>query len=683
VFTDELLERLGDEGISTVAELLLLPPTSYDRPPLVPIAASMPEGPAVVRGSVVSRSVRFVPGGQRVEVVLAGPDGHSLRLRWPGRGPRGWERWSVGSELGFIGRISEIEEGTFAFYEGEPVGLDGRGSGIVPLYSVEGVEDRLIREAVALSLGLIQGALKDTVSAELIEQHRLLPLDEALRDAHFPANAAGRGRIRMAFEELFLLQLGIAWRAGRGQAERGFAHTIVHGAVGQLAVQHQITLSDGQESAFCDIRRDLLKPNPMTRLLQGDVGAGKGLVALLTAVVVAESGHQVAMIAPDPLTAERRFLHAEAVLRSVGLVPLLVGDTVNHAMTDAIRRGEVHVVFGTRRILEEQVHWKRLGLVIVEERGPYGTVSPQSLSSRSVVPDLLVVTKAPIPSSLSLTVFGDFDLSIVPSVERPRVTVKVFGADARAEAYARAWEEVEKGRQAFVVFPVRDGRDLLGVEDAQRMAKALQAEGLPGARIGTYCSAMSREERFRVFDDFQHRRVDVLVCTTYIEDAPPVDNASVVVVEYADMHDLVRLHRLRGHVAQGRHPGTCLFVLSNNAAEGASQVVSTVIHPRDGFRLAEVDLQVRGAEALLGDRATEMPEFRWADPPRDRDLLLRARAEAFQLVAADPGLRKSPDLARAVSLRWGDWLGQASATPESAKAADNRSRKGRRRRRRR
>jgi ATP-dependent DNA helicase RecG len=346
------------------------------------------------------------------------------------------------------------------------------------------------------------------------------------------------------------------------------------------------------------------------------------------------------------------------------------------------------VVFGTRRIIEEGVVWKRLGLVVVEERGPYGTVSPQQLAGRGAQPDLLVVTRAPIPSTLAFTVFGDFDVSVVPTDDRPRCSQAVLPAAQQSEAYAKAREEIEAGRQVFIVFPVRDGKDLLSLDDAMRFGKALQVDALPGARIGVYCSGMAAKDRHQVFDDFQHRRMDVLVCTTYIEDAPVVANANVLIVHYADLCDMVRLHRLRGHVGLGAHAGHSFFVLSDRPSEAGAQAIDLVMGERDGFRLAEVDLTVRGPEALLGDRAGEMPELRWADPPRDRELLLRARAEAFSLLVEDPGLRRNVEIAKAVTTRWGDWLGSAS-TPAEGKASkgsaavDKNARRGRRRRRRR
>ena len=679
---EEAAAALLDLSIKTIADLLFHPPATHQRPPIAPVALEMPEGMVMVRAAMLSRCVRLSPAGRRWELILAAPTGARLVCRWITAAPRGWSTWSVGDEIGLTGVIEPADEGGSVLYEGEPVGINGRGSGLMPMYGLPGIDDVQLRDIISEALSETLNHLIDPMPSPILERYRLLALDEALRDAHFPANASCRGRLRLAFEELLLLQLGIIWRAGRGQDERGFSHVPLHTGIAQLGSQHSLFLDNGQESAFSDIRRDLVRPTPMSRLLQGDVGTGKNIVALMAAVMVAESRIQVAMIGPDPLSVERRYLFAENLLRSVGVTPLLISDGLNHAQADAIRRGEAHVIFGTQRLLSNDIHWRRLGLVVVEERGTFGSVSLESLPQRKgPCPDLLVTTPVPIPSSLAFTVFGEFDVSLIPATRRLRSSGRIFASTERTEAYEALRGHLDAGRQAFLVFPVRGGRDLLTTDDALRMAKALQADALPGTRIGIYCSAMTRDERFRVFDDFQQRRIDALVCTTYIEEAPPVDNATVMMIEYADLHDMDRLHRLRGHVARGPRPGNTIYMLSETPSEDARSRIETVIRETDGFRLAELDLQVRGTEALLGVRSDEVPTFQWADPPRDREQLLRARAEAFKLIRETPELTRWPELIEAIRHRWGQWFG--GSLPDLATSTQRQGSSARRRRRRR
>jgi ATP-dependent DNA helicase RecG len=238
------------------------------------------------------------------------------------------------------------------------VGLDGRGSGLLPEYRIEGLSEERARAIMRAALRSIEGVLEDPLPVDLLEAHRLLHLEEALRDAHFPSNTTGRGQVRLAFEELLLLQLGVAWRAGKGRGERGPGHKALHELVGDLAWQHSVSLDDSQELAFSDVRRDLRRTRPMARLLQGDVGTGKGLVAQMAALVVAANGAQVAMVFPDALAAERRFLHVEAQLRSIGVAAVCVGDGPDRAQADALRRGEARIVYGTRALLAPDLEWR-------------------------------------------------------------------------------------------------------------------------------------------------------------------------------------------------------------------------------------------------------------------------------------------------------------------------------------
>lgn len=689
----DVVARLAEYGIESVGDLVYLPPVGHDRRPGLTSLESDAGQERMVRGQVLSRCTRLNPGSRRYEVQLDLREHQRVVARWFSGKPRGFDSWGPGAEVALIGVVdTDLDLDTTSpddapplvqirMVEAEPVGLDGRGSGWLSSYGLEGIEDRELRDAIARSLAMLLGSTRDPLPNSLLESQRLLPLDEALRDAHFPANTTRRGHGRLAFEELFLLQLGIALRSQAGRPVKGIAHKILHGLLGQLELQHKISLDDGQELALSDIRRDLMVPRPMNRLLQGEVGAGKGLVALAAAILVAQGRSQVAMVCPDGHTAERRFLFAEPLLRSLGVNCLLAADGPTHAGLDAIRRGEALIIYGTAGLVTQRVEWKRLGMVVCEERDRYGTLSPSSLAHLNPRPDLLVVTSAPIPASLALTVFGEFDLSIVPPRRVGRAVPKVFAGSEREAAYALLGEQVHRGFQGMVVFPVGRGNDLLGLEDARRFVEAISQELLAGARIAVYSSGMPRDERLRVFDDFVHRRVDVIVSTTYIEDAPPVDNATVMVIEHADKHSLNRLYRLRSHL---RH-GICALVLGDQPSEEGRVLVQTACDQIDGFHIAELDLQQRGIHEVLGDRATEAPRFSWANPPEDRLLLLRARTEAFQLSRNEPELRRLKSLSAAVQLRWGDWLGEDHkiAPGEDAGAGDKAGGRKRRRRRRR
>ena len=676
-------QALADLGVESVADLLLLPPQDYETlPRAVEPSESLPSGQKqVLRGTVRRRLTRLSPLGSRHEVVLA-DDTAEIVCRWvTPRDPSFWESMVPGARVALHGLV-ELEGEVTLLHEGEPVWVDSRGQGRQACYGLEQISDAQLRALLRPAVDAFASRLLDPLPEGIRRRLRLLDLGEALRRLHFPSHGARRGQERMAFDELLLYQLGRNIGSNRRPQERGIAHTVHHRLVGQIMAGRSNPLSDGQEIAFSDIRRDLARPRPMNRLLQGDVGVGKGFVALLTAVVVAEGRGQVVFVAPDALAAEHRFLFAEPLLRSVGLMPALILDKPDTAQADALRRGEVHVVFTTPAMAADWPGFRRLGLVVVEEREEYGTVSLGDLPSQGTRPDLLVLTDAPIPTSIALTVFADMDLSMVPGEPVTGLTVSSQPWSEHLDAYAHARTELEAGRQIYVVLPLISGHERLNQRELARFADALRGDAFPGARIGVFSGVQSREERHRTYEDFLHRRIDVLLTTTIIEDGPSVPNATVTVVLEADRFDLVRLHRLRAHVARGNRPGCCLFVLSEQPDPEGVRLVEMMVAEDDAFRIAELDLVARGAQALLGDRAGELPTFRYMDPLEHRELLVRARAEAFELLGPQGSLKQSGlgQLRDAVEESWKRWF--PGAPTLGKKPQSSRGRSGRRRRRR-
>lgn len=688
--SDGLVAALDSAGLSTVADLLLTAPVSFDRPPLLALEDPEVVGTVgVVRGRICSRALRFLPASAQlpsrraVEIRLVTPHQQQVLCRWWGAPPRRTDRWQLGAEVAVVGLLRAGERG-FLIEDGEPVGVDGRGSGWLPQYGIDGVDDAELRDLVAVALGTTLGALRDPLPDDMLTAHRLLPLDEALRDAHFPANAAGRGRARMAFEELLLLQLALTRRVGLGPGERGQIHKALHNHVGQLQVQFDLTLNDEAELAFSQIRRDLQRPWPMARVLEGDVGTAKGLVALLAAVLVVDNRAQVAFVSGDPTMAERQYLFAEGMLRSIGIKPLLVADAPSHAAADAIRRGEANVVFCTPNLVTGDVEWRRLGLVVATEQQEFGILQPHQLESRGPRPDLLVVAAGPIPPLLLLSGYAAFEVSTIRRTEPVRVACRVFPSAERRAAYECVRGLVSGGRQALVAFPVRSGQDVLGREDAERVGQALGSDLLPGVRIGVYSSDMNRDERGRVFEDFRHRRIDVLIVTTPIEDGPPVPACGAVVVEHADRSDLIRLHRLRGHVGHGQTPGHCFFVLSDNPTPEGLRVVERAAAESARLELSDEDLNAPGGPRTSAAlRNLEPPALAWAEMPRDREILLNTRALAHQILREDNALRRYPAFRRLISERWPGLLAEPERGQPHADAGAGAARKRRRRRRRR
>ncbi len=667
----EWTESLAASGILTIEDLLLTSPREQAKLSLLEADSELPEPgtPVAICGEVAARWLKISPDC-RVQTALLQVGDRQFQCRWDAPMPG----LDLSGEVTLAG-VLELEGETLTLQNAVPWRSDSRGVVRVVHYGIKGVEEAVFVRLVRQALDRYVPELVDPIPEGTRKMGRVQDLRRSLREMHLPTSGLSVGPTRLLFGELFLQQLAAAVK--EKVRLKGMRHTIGHEKVAQLQLQFDLQLGDSQEKAFDEIRRDLRSARSMTRLLQGDVSSGKALVALLSAVVVAEGKSQVLFLAPDALAAEHRALFAEPLLRAIGLVSQLVPDAASTAQVDGIRRGETDIVFATHAMLEAGLpEFKKLGLVVVEERSNFGVVKRDMLQQGKHQPDLLVVTSVPIPSSLAFTLFSDHEISLIDREDEGSVETHVLSPEIREEAYETIREFVSMGRQAYVVFPLRNGTDVLDRERGMLLVSAMSQEAFPGARVALYHGSMSREERYRVFEDFQHRRIDVLLSTTAIEDAPEVPNAAVVMVENADHFDLIRLHRIRGHVSVGAVPGQCFYVVSADPSEEGLAVVSLVAGEEEGFAIAEQDRAMRGDAALLGDHAGDLPPMRWADPTRDRKMLLRARRAAFELLGRDPQLRQRAH--RDLALRI---FGERPPEPQGSKSGGGRS-GGRRRRRR-
>jgi ATP-dependent DNA helicase RecG len=459
-------------------------------------------------------------------------------------------------------------------------------------------------------------------------------------------------------------------------------HTIVHGLVAKALQRIDVELTDEQQLAFEDVKRDLRAPVPMRRVLTGEVGAGKGLVSLLSTVLVAENKHQVMVLSPDQATAEQRFAFTEPVLRDLGLVARLYTTEPSEAQRDAIRRGEVHVLFGSTQLLEAGLEFRRLGLVMAGERDVYGAVDKQIAAMRPPLPDLLVITSTPVPQPVLMAAYPSFDLTLLRALPGKPVPCEVVTSDERNQAYAGAAEAVGRGEQVVVVFPMHRGADVLDVREALRVVATLESRVFEGARVKLFHGAMSREERYRTYTDFRDHRLDVLVATTHFEAGPAVPGVSTVIVEQADRMRLSRLHRIRGHISVGRFEPRCILITGEHPDTAGVERVQQFARSREGFAVSVQELDDRGLADMVDENDATEPAFQWLDARVDLDTLLLSRADARRLLEADPGLRKGPnlELARYLKVRWSDLVGTDSPVQISGGGTSSRRRRRRRKR---
>ncbi len=643
VYTDDEIAALDEAGVEDIAGLLLRAPVATERAGDRLVSGVSPTGPVIVRGTVRGRCTRFGAGARRFELRLVSERG-SVVCRWSAP-PADVRDAAGGTELGVAGHWEPGEAATpqegieeaggsrvwdGVVLEAELLGIDGRGGDWLPRYAIPGVDDARVRAGLRVALKRYVDGLADHLPPELVERHKLIALAPALKDVHFPANMSRKGRARLAFDELLQVQLGVAMMRQRQGRERGTANSALFGLVARSLAQAGWQLSDAQESALDDIRRDLRRSQPMARLLQADAGAGAHEVLAAAMLTVAEGKHQVLFLCPDAQSAEHQFLFAQELLRNGGVEPVLVSGPARGAAADAIKKGESLVVFGTHGLATDPPPFRKLGLVILQEHGNFGGVDLSRLEEGGR-PDVLVVTPTPVAAAVALSVYGHLALTTLPAPV-PAVTTSVWSAEQRTDAYAVAREALDRKNQVLLVFPLLRGMDLLSSSEARHMAESLRESAFPGARVGIFHGALSKEERFRAFDDFLHRRADVLLATTHVENGPVIPNAAVVIIEHAEEFDIVRLHQLRALVGQGATPGRCLLVMGQEPDIAARARIDAFCKETDGWQIAELYAGQSGSE--------EIPGFTWAEPAKDRELLIRTRQDAVRLLAVDPGLKR-------------------------------------------
>jgi ATP-dependent DNA helicase RecG len=552
---------------------------------------------------------------------------------------------------------------------------------ITPDYSApEGIHPRTLRRAVRLAVEQYADLLVGQLPAALVRELRLPEPAQALRDLHQPpldcdlaALREGRtsAHARLILEELYLLELGLALR--REDRARDSAIPIegegrwARAAIAGLPFQ----LTRAQARVWNELRADLARPHPMQRLLEGDVGSGKTVLALLAATAVAEAGCQTALMAPTELLAEQheRTLRrlADHTGRGAPLRIALLTASVPRAAADAIRAqlaaGETDLVVGTHALVQEGVGFRRLALVVIDEQHRFGVRQRAALAGKSAAkhaPHTLVMTATPIPRTLALTLYGDLDLSILdelPPGRKPAQTLLFReGQGARVTELVR--ETIARGEQVYVVYPLVEESEKLDLRAASESAEKL-ARAFPQACVDLVHGRLDAAARAAAMARFERGETQVLVSTTVIEVGVDVPNATLMVVEHAERFGLAQLHQLRGRVGRGARPGTCALVSRGGGASSEARLAA-LLETSDGFAIAEVDLKLRGPGEFLGTRQHGvLPDLRIADLARDVKQVARAREAALATVRRDPGLRRAPELLRAVQARWGDRLALA------------------------
>jgi ATP-dependent DNA helicase RecG len=652
--------RLEPLGIRTIADLLFHFPRRYlDRSNVTPIRDIKTGEDVTVVGRVYDSESRTTRSRKKMLVVTLFDGTGYLSGIWFNQDYHK-DKLQVGSLAAFSGKVTfqynmlQMSNPSFDVLgtEESDSRVEGLHTGrIIPLYpATAGVTSAGLRKLVSTALEAVKG-LADPVPPDVVGKFGLMGLEDALRETHFPSGAEPlkKSRYRLAFDEIFTMQVGLALIKKRREREaRGVENAGSGSLTDKFLAALPFELTGSQKNSWSEISADMGKPVQMNRLLQGEVGSGKTVVAVLALLKAVESGHQGAIMAPTEILAHQ---HYRRIGEMVGGLPvrieLLTGAPSRGAL-EAIASGEVDIAIGTHALVSGQVEFKDLGLAIIDEQHRFGLAQRVELARKGSDPDVLHMSATPIPRTLSLTLFGDLDVSIIDEIPAGRkgVVTHVAGQDEREGVFAMVGNEVAKGRQVFVVCPIIEESEKLearaAAEEAERISKVF-----PDARVELVHGQMKGQDKREIMERFAEGEVDILISTVMVEVGVDVPNATVMIVENADRFGLAQLHQLRGRIGRGEERAICVFFADPTTAEGEARM-EAIKRYEDGFALAEADLAIRGEGSLFGTRQSGLPDLKVARLSRNLDLIRKARAEAFSIVESDPTLAKREH----VLLRW-------------------------------
>ena len=682
-----LATLLEKRDIRTVEDALYLMPLRYeDRRELIPVNRLAAGQSAVFYGRVISADLVTTKGGRRVFEALVSDDSGTITFKWFNANAIWMKRiWKVGREGVFSGEVNQYgyqREVHHPDVEWLPEGADlkavlaadpanfGRIVAVYPL--TEGLHQktmrRIMREVLDRFLDNVESVLPNnllpagfpTLKVALSQVHT--PDQDAslteLNEGRTPAHRA------LAFDEFFYWELGLALKKRNVALANGIAFQVTHRYTKELAKLLPFELTTAQRRVLSEIKTDMMAPHPMHRLIQGDVGCGKTLVALMASLIAVENGYQVAIMAPTEILAEQHWhtIHSwcskmdlEVVLITAGMKGKAKKDAL-----DRVSRGSAQIVIGTHAVIQEKVEFARLGLGVIDEQHRFGVLQRGILKKKGINPDILVMTATPIPRTLAMTLFGDLSLSVIDELPPGRTSIetRIFFESRRSQLYDMIRTEVAQKRQVYIIYPLVEETEKSDLKAASQMAEHLEKEIFPTLRIGLLHGKMSPDEKEAVMGLFKLSKLDILVSTTVIEVGIDVPNATLMVIEHAERFGLSQLHQLRGRVGRGSAKSRCILMTSGRMTEDGEKRLKVIESTSDGFRIAEADLEIRGPGDFLGTRQAGMPDFRVANILRDGLILDQARRAAFDLLEDDPEFSAAGHAALREELlrRWGKRL---------------------------
>ncbi len=656
-------------GVATIEDMIWFFPRDYeDRRNLSSISTAPLNAHIFLKASVVSAQVKTTKKGTVLfEAELADSSG-VIKAIWFNQ--RFLQRIIFkGAKLFVSGRIE------YNFYDRQKnlivkdyeiikAGEDFVPA-IFPIYPLtEGLFQKKIRALVKFALDVFAPQVKEYVPDEIKKAYHLSDLKEAILGLHFPSdiNYVAKYRSRVAFEEFFLFQLGLALRkkiVTQKNKGRVFSCSDKDLEVFLKHLPFELTLA--QQRVVKEIQQDMQSENPMNRLVQGDVGSGKTVVAALAIFWAIKNNAQAAVMAPTEILARQHFEKLFPLFNQLGIASAFISSSTPKAEKESILKetaqGKIHLLIGTHALIEEKVVFKDLAFVVIDEQHRFGVLQRSLLIGKGFRPDVLVMTATPIPRSLSLTLYGDLDRSVIDELPPGRQEIKTYyiSKEKRASSYEFMRQKMKEGQQVYVVCPLVEESEKLDLKAAVEEEQYLKKEIFPELRIALIHGRLKAEEKDKIMRDFKNKEIDLLVSTSVIEVGIDVENATIMAIEHAERFGLSQLHQLRGRIGRGALASYC-FLFGELKSDDAKERIKAMLSTSDGFKLAEIDLRLRGPGDFFGVRQSGLPGFLLADIIYQEEELRQARKAAFNLLEKDPQLKNYPLLKQAVFNKYGEFL---------------------------
>jgi ATP-dependent DNA helicase RecG len=639
-------------GVETIKDLIYFVPRRYiDYSTIHRICDTRINDEATVIGRVDLVEARRTKNHMNLLTVLLRDESGSIVLKWFNR-PDLKKKFKTGDWLLVSGKITFYrgQQLVNPLYEliGEEETEERKRGAIIPIYPLtEGLSIWDVRRAVRIALDECLDEIRETLPQSIIEKNRLLPLIDALRKLHFPSTAveASIARNRLVYDEFFFFELTLALRKARLTNKQGISFTETGTLTTKFIENLPFKLTQGQKTAIRDILLDMRRARPMNRLLQGDVGSGKTVVALYAILVAIENGYQSVLMAPTEILAEQHSIVLGEMLAGVGVEPYLLTGSIKGSARDAViakvGSGEARLVLGTHALIEEDTNFHRLGLAVVDEQHRFGVMQRAALVNKGVDPDFLVLSATPIPRTLALTLYGDLDISALTEKppKRGEIVTKIVKEKDKTETFRFIRGILAEGRQAFVICPIIERSEKLDLKSVNEVTKEITA-AFPDFTVGIIHGRLNTQDRMQIMHEYRSGRINILVATTVVEVGVDIPNATVMIIEHPERFGLAQLHQLRGRIGRGAQRSYCFLILSRFVQPETYERIRFFEEHNDGFALAQKDIRLRGPGEILGKRQHGLPDIRIGDFEYDKGLLYRARDDAFELVKNDPEIAR-------------------------------------------